>query len=343
MEVITSKLNNNSVFTQTMGGFKVRTYPCLSILWGSNPATPILYKLLKSQADVVHAHSYVFLTTNQAALARRLRRIPLLLHLHGGVETTPPQGDMLTRLKFTAAKNIYDRTIGKWTLMTADAIASVSKQDIEAAKNLFQIDGNLFHWVPNAVDIKTFKNSNFSSDGLYVLFVGRLDPRKGIDVLLKVAKLVVQERDDVVFVIIGEGSLKEQVEVAARSFQGSMIVLGRVPLEILLKWLSKASILLLPSYTEGLPTVCLEALATETPVVASNIGGTSEVVINSKTGYLFPPGNAQLCAEKVLRLLADESLREGMGKRGRDLVEQWYSWEKVVEKVEGLYESIKSS
>jgi len=340
VEVITSKLDGSPV-SEVMGKFVVHRCPSLGVFWGSNPATLIVHKLLKSEADVIHAHSYVFLTTNQAALTRKLRRIPLLLHLHGGIEVVPFHGDVLTRLKFTAVKSVYDRTIGKWTLSTADAIASVSKKDIEVAKKLFGIDGNLFHWVPNAVDVRIFKkDSVYPSDDLYVLFVGRLDHKKGIDVLLDVAKIVIRERNDVVFIIIGEGSLKEKIEVAARSLHGSLRVLGQIPSKTLPEWLSRAAILILPSYTEGLPTVCLEALATETPVVASNVGGTSEVIIDGKTGYLFPPGNVQLCAEKVLRLLADEALRRRMGRYGRDLVERFYSWEKVVEKIERLYESI---
>ena len=176
------------------------------------------------------------------------------------------------------------------------------------------------------------------NNSLNVVFIGRLEPWKGIEVFLEVAKLIKKERGDVTFSIVGDGSLRNYVETTAHSLNGK--VFGLVPHERIPNILSEASILVLPSYTEGLPTVCLEALAAEVPVVASNVGGTPEVVLDGETGYLIPPGNAHLCAEKVLRLLANENLRNKMGKRGRSLVEQFYTWNKIVEKTERIYELI---
>lgn len=171
-----------------------------------------------------------------------------------------------------------------------------------------------------------------------MVFIGRLEAWKGIRVFLEAAKIIMKERDDVDFTVVGDGSLREYVQ--NNSFNGHVKVLGKVPHERILNVLSEASVLVIPSYMEGLPTVCLEALAAEVPVVASNVGGTPEVVLDSETGYLFPPGNAQLCSEKVLRLLSDERLRRRMGRHGRSLVEQSYTWQRVVEKVERIYEQI---
>ena len=122
------------------------------------------------------------------------------------------------------------------------------------------------------------------------------------------------------------------------SFNG--IIFGLVPHEKIPTILSKTSVLVLPSYTEGLPTVCLEALASEVPIVASNVGGISEVVLDGETGYLVSQITPHLFAEKVLKLLANEPLRNKMGKRGRKLVEQFYNWNYVIEKTEKIYETI---
>jgi glycosyltransferase involved in cell wall biosynthesis len=101
-------------------------------------------------------------------------------------------------------------------------------------------------------------------------------------------------------------------------------------------------VLILPSFIEGLPTVCLEALASGVPVVASNIGGTSEVVIEGETGYLRPPHDLESMSDCVVKLLRDDNLRNRMGQAGRKLVEDGYSWERIAELTEQLYERVAS-
>ncbi|MFB0561241.1 MAG: glycosyltransferase family 4 protein [Candidatus Lokiarchaeia archaeon] len=340
VHIITSKLYANSPFREKKGGFNVHRCPCAGIIWNFNPATFIMHKLLKSKADVIHAHSYIFLTSNQVAFTKKLNRIPFLLHLHGGIDYSYLTNDFSTRFKFYVKKRIYDPTLGKLTVQTADAVASVSKRDIKLAKKLWGLNKEKLYWVPNAINLDKFNrdNHNESKDPLNVVFIGRLEAFKGVHTFLEVAKLVGKERDDADFLIIGDGSLRNYL---LNNFNDCVKVLGQTPHENIPKTLSKTSVLVLPSYMEGLPTVCLEALAAEVPVVASNVGGTPEVVLDNRTGYLFPPGNAKLCAEKVLKLLADERLRRRMGRGGRRLVERFYNWRNVVRKTERIYEKIR--
>lgn len=299
-----------------------------------------MHALKRFDVDVIHSHSYIFLTSNQTSLAARLfNRHPYLLHLHGGIEVSSPPSDLSTRLKLYAKKVIYDRTIGKWTVRVADAVASVSRCDVELANKLWGIKMDRLFWVPNAVDTNEFSNNNYV-DPLNVVFVGRLEGWKGLSLLLKVAKIVGQERDDVSFIVVGDGSMRNYVETEA-SRLGNVKVLGFVQRSVIRSVLSGASVFVLPSYCmEGLPTVCLEALSSEVPVVASNVGGIPEVVIDGETGYLFPPGNAELFADRLLRLLSDERLRRKMGRKGRSLVQRFYSWPTVMEKIERIYQKI---
>jgi len=330
-------LAENTPKHEQRDGVYVHRYSCAGTIWGVNPATFIMHKLLKDKPDVLHAHSYIFLTSNQAALAKKLTKIPLLLHLHGGMDCSPQTEDLSVRLKFHLKKELYDPIIGKWTGRMADAVASVSKKDIELAEKLWGIGSEKLHWVPNAIDPDEF-NGNDHTHLLNVAFVGRLEAWKGIQVFLEAAKLVMKEKDDVDFTIVGDGGLRQNI--ANYSFNNHIKFLGQVPHNMMPDILSEASVLVLPSYVEGLPTVCLEALAAEVPVVASNVGGVPEVVIDGETGYLFPPGDVQTCAEKVLKLLSDEELRRKMGSLGRNLVGKSYTWPKVVEKVERVYERI---
>lgn len=342
VDVITSRLYSNLPVKEVIDGFTVHRCPYFGTI-STNRITFILNKLLKIDADIIHAHSYIFLTSNQAALAKKINQRPLLLHLHGGIEAIPPKGNILTSLEYTIMKKIYDKTIGKWMFNSANLIASVSKRDIKLSQDIFQIDENLFEWLPNAVDLSMFnipKKNNHSNNISYILFIGSLIPRKGIGDLIKIAKLVIEKKPEVIFIVIGDGPLRKQLEASIPLFNGRLKVLGRVNSEILLKWLSKASVLLLPSYSEGLPTVCIEALASKVPVVASDVGGVSEIVIEKETGFLVPPGNCKLFVNRINNLLDDENIRRKMGKNGRKLVEKYYNWEKVIEKTEKTYKDI---
>ncbi len=333
--VLTSRYDMNGMVKEKIDGFEVLRQPCLGVIWGMNPATLILNKLLTSRFDIVHAHSYIFFTSNQAALARRLRRAHFLLHLHGGLDAQPSSGDFATRFKFHVKKMLYDRTVGRWTARSADAVASVCKRDIDVASKLWRLDRNKVHWAPNAIDLSMFNGTNHTN-GPNVAFIGRLEPWKGIRTLVEVAKLVRDKREDVEFVIVGDGSLRDYVR-GCPSLRKARF-LGQIPNSMVPRVLAESAVLVLPSYVEGLPTVCLEALASSVPVVASGVGGTSEVVKDGETGYLFEPGNATMCAERILRLLSDDRLRRRMGECGRRLVSEEYGWERVIGRIERIYE-----
>jgi glycosyltransferase involved in cell wall biosynthesis len=334
VHVITSKLDHTSPSKERMDGFYVHRCICLGDFLGLNPLTFVAHKLLNMNAEVIHAQSYIFLTSNQAALIKKLSGIPLLLHLHG-VNLSLPLDDSLTRLKYNIKSRVYDNSLGKWTVKAANALASVSKRDIIFAEKLWNLERNRIFWVPNAINMDEF-NIN-EHDELNVVFIGRLEPWKGVHTFLKVAKLVTNERDDVNFLIVGDGSLKEY----AKSHENNRIkVLGKISHERIPSILAQTSIMVLPSYLEGLPTCCIEALAAGVPVVATRVGGTPEVIIDGETGYLFSPGNTHECADRVLKLLSDEKLRMKMGRKGRQFVMKDYTWQNVVNKVEKIYEKI---
>lgn len=261
-----------------------------------------------------------------------------MLHLHGGVDFSAVGYGVSSYLSLM--KKLYDPTLGKWTVRTADVVGSVSKRDLEFARELWNVETGRLCWLPNAVNPEVFYR-NQSGEDLKVVFIGRLEAWKGIQVFLDVAEAICRERDDVDFLVVGNGNLRNHVESQCKHSCGNRIkVLGQVPNDEIATILSRASVLVLPSYVEGLPTVCLEALASEVPVVASDVGGVSEVIIDGETGYLFPPGDVKECFEKIKRLLADERLRTRMGRKGRSLVNRFYTWTKVVNKIEGIYRSI---
>lgn len=342
VHVFTSRIGRSLPKTECVEGVNVHRFFCPHIIGNVNPVTFILKELRSIKADVVHSHSYIFLTSNQAALARRQsRNPPLLLHLHGGVDAPITTHNLVSRLLFTFKQRVYDPTLGRWTVEAADIVASVSRRDIELAKALLSDRANYVQ-VPNGVAVDDFYKADRVDDKIRISFIGRLEPWKGVDVFLKTMKMLDARFDDLEYVIVGDGSLYPQVASSLSLFKNDIKLYGRVPHSMIPGILSSTDVLVCPSYTEGMPSVCLEALASSVPVVGSKVGGVPEVVVDGKTGFLMDPGDAKRCAELVSTLVSDADERYRMGRNGRRLVEAKYSWDTVVEQVETLYEAMLS-
>mgnify|MGYP005813944521 CR=1 FL=1 len=146
---------------------------------------------------------------------------------------------------------------------------------------------------------------------------GRLSPEKGYGVLVAAAAIVVRERPDVGFVHFGDGPLRADVarRIEAEGLQGRFVLGGFR--EDATRFFAHMDLFVLPSFTEGLPVVALEAYASGVPVVATAVGGNPEVVADGVDGYLAPPGDPGTLAGRILDALADEGRRRDMGQRGR--------------------------
>jgi len=156
---------------------------------------------------------------------------------------------------------------------------------------------------------------------------GRLSPEKGFGVLVEAAAKVLAAAPGVGFVVFGEGPLRGDLSrrVAAAGLEGRFLLPGfRGDLDGVLPHLD---LMVLPSFTEGLPNVVLEAFAAGTPVVATAVGGTPEVVEDGESGYLVPPGDPSALARRMLDVLGDEPRRRAMGERGRARVRGEFTFE----------------
>ncbi|MBA4062202.1 MAG: glycosyl transferase family 1 [Isosphaera sp.] len=151
-----------------------------------------------------------------------------------------------------------------------------------------------------------------------VLAAGRLSPEKGFGVLVEAAAAVCREHPDAGVVLFGEGVLRPELERHADrlGLGGRFVMPGfRTDLDVLI---GAADVVVLPSFTEGLPNVALEASAAGVPVVATAVGGTPEAVADGDSGYLVPPGQPGPIAARVGELLRDPVLRAKFGAAGRD-------------------------
>lgn len=173
-----------------------------------------------------------------------------------------------------------------------------------------------------------------------VIAVGRLSPEKGFDQLVEAARQVLQELPATGFVIVGDGPSRPALEAQIREagLDGRVVLAGfRADVDRLLPG---ADILAQSSHTEGLPNVVLEACAAGVPVVATDVGGTGEVIEEGVNGHLVAPGAPRPLASRLLELLRAPARRQAMGEQGRRIVARDFSFAAQSAAYEALFATV---
>lgn len=169
-------------------------------------------------------------------------------------------------------------------------------------------------------------------------FVGQLDERKGLGVLLSAFKIILQKMPETRLLLVGEGPLREMIESEVREYgwQDNVVLTGFV--NDVAAIMHAIDVLLLPSYWEGFGIVIIEAMACGRSVITTNISSMPEIVNDGKTGYLIPPGDERALAERALALLRDAALRKRMGEAAQRRVAEDFSHEVMIDRLEQLFE-----
>jgi N-acetyl-alpha-D-glucosaminyl L-malate synthase BshA len=172
-----------------------------------------------------------------------------------------------------------------------------------------------------------------------MVHVSNFRPVKRVDVALEVFHRI-RRRVRARFILIGDGPARAEVERrAAESGLGDAIVFA-TERQDLVPWLSVADMFLLPSAQESFGLAALEAMACGVPVVASKVGGLPEVIDDGVTGFLCPPDDLDLMAERGIALLTDRALRASMGRAAADVVRSRYRAEAIVPLYEAEYRRV---
>ena len=302
------------------------------------------------RADVYEAHTvsgYGFLK----ALKKRRIRKPFIQTIHGVLADEYVQsfqgGSPTFRAKLANLIMWRLSRMEEESAKNANLIVTVSKYSSEKIIQFYHADKSKIRIVPNGVDPQKFrpfegcekiKHQIGIGNKLCVLFVGRLIPRKGLAYLIEAAKHVVKERRETTFVIVGNGPLKNHLvaQLEKLDLTSNFVFLGDVNEKLLPALYNCADVFAFPSIQEGQGIALLEAQATAKPVVAFDVGGVHEAVLNNETGYLVKPNSREL-ADAMLRLLSNFSLREKMGTKGREFVSNNYSWDVCARRMLEVY------
>jgi len=170
---------------------------------------------------------------------------------------------------------------------------------------------------------------------------GRLSPEKGFDLLITATAKLLKEGIPVGLVIFGEGFLRKplQKQIDALGVSDSVRLTGFT--NELDQFMPHFDIFVQSSYTEGLPNVLLEAMASRTAVVATEVGGTNELVVEGVTGLMVPPNQPDRLADAIRTILQNDSLRKRMGENGRNRVEENFTFESQAESYWELFQRVK--
>lgn len=204
--------------------------------------------------------------------------------------------------------------------------------------------------VPNGVDIVKFNPKNdptpakekYSLQGKTILFAGRLEPEKGLEQLIRAMPEIIEKHKDAELIIAGNGYLKNKLKSFSRKLgvEDNVKFLGWVPKKDLASLYTAAEIFILPSFYEVFPMAMLEALASGTPVITTNVAGMPDVITDGENGVLIEPGSSSEITDAVLKLLGDNELRRRMGMAGRKNVEEHFTWDNVTEIITQVYEGM---
>jgi len=297
-----------------------------------------------AEADIVHAHN-AYVGTRALRLARR-SGVPFAYTCHNGMWCAP-DANVYER---QVIRRIEGRLLRKSDVPIAvsDAVASGVRQRTSADPRV----------VPNGVDVEYYNPSADTTavrerydlrDEPVILFVGRLVRAKGVDVLVRAIARVREETDERVrLVLVGPnkhmfggsegdtytGRIRRLVD---QTGLGSDVVLaGQIPDDELRDLYAAADILALPSRFEAQGMVLLEALASGTPVVGTDVGGIPEV-ITTDVGRVVPSEDHDELAGALIDVLADDGQ---MGRAARTRAEERYSWDRIVDDVESAYREV---
>ncbi len=180
-------------------------------------------------------------------------------------------------------------------------------------------------------------------DGLVISYVGKLVPRKGVDVLIEAMGILDRRMTPLPrLVAAGIGELRASLEARTRELgiTGRVTFVGKVPHDDVAWYMAAGDVFVLPSYSEGLPTVACESLNCGVPMVATAVDGTPEIVRHEETGLLVPAGDAQALADALERILTDHALRARLAATAYDVGVAEFTWAANARRTASLYEAL---
>ena len=289
-----------------------------------------IYNIIKAEnVDLVHIHHIFTPISISAANAAQKANVPFIFTNH----TLPYFSNKKTLLKTLI---LYRKILNK-----ASKIISVSKAADKVVGTLVENKDKRIV-IPNGVDARLFTPGDASYVLHSICFVGRLVPRKGAQILIDAFSILKKEVSDAKLFIIGDGRYKERlVSRVEREMLKDVEFTGYLPLEETVRYYQSCEVVVVPSLErESFGIVALEGMACAKPVIASDVGGLSEIITDRKDGLIVKRGDVYSLYKAMLDLFNSPEIAKKMGRIGRKKVEEKYDWKPVTKRILTVYKSV---
>ena len=318
------------------------------------------FNTMNIDADLVHCHTWY--THFGGILAKKNYAIPLVITVHSLEPLRPWKREQL------AGGYDFSLWVEKTALEMTDAVIAVSNETKADIERLFDVDPARVHVIHNGIDLEEYckvhstaalKRFHIDPTKPYLLFVGRITRQKGIVHLVR----AIDSMDGDFQIVLCTGApdtaeiaaeMNEAVTKAKSKRDGIIWIEEMVDRKTAIELYSNAAVFCCPSIYEPFGIINLEAMACETAVVATAVGGIKEVVVDGETGFLVPleqmketpfeplnPGKFSCdLAARINQLMQDRQLRKKFGKAGRKRAEEEFSWSAIARETEKLYAAL---
>lgn len=302
----------------------------------------------KFEPDIVHSHTFGW-EGIPARIAASDEEIPLKVHTYHGHIFTMEESFRMQFLKMMDRRlsNNWDATI---------AISPTQKTELVHTYQICQEEKT--HVIPLGIDISRFEKNNsvyrkefrskygIRENEIVIGIVARLAPVKNHLLFIDAIKAAHIQNKNIRAFIVGDGELREQLMLYAKEHNLLEEEDNLSPI-IFTSWINKIEevlpaldIFALTSHSEGTPVSIIEAQAAGLPVVATNVGGVKDCLLDNKTGMLVPPSDVEAMSEALLQLAEDKALRKQMGEAGRIYSSANFSYSRLADEMHQLYNTL---
>ena len=342
--------NNNDSFEyegRIKENYMINRVPCWNLLNGVYPTpkwSPNLKRVMDHKYDLVITQTRFFVTSFIGYLIARKQKIPLIAVERGTCHSVAanPLVSLLCR--------VYDHTVGTLIVRSAKANVGVSQAACDFIKH---IGGKNTRVIYNGIDCdrgRTEIRPNSTKERI-ITFVGRLIYAKGVQDLIEAYYECVRKYPDLRLRIIGDGNYRAQLgklacDTFCELYEGQAIICEEAVVKFygerkdVIDLLEESDIFVNPSYSEGLPTSVMEAASVGLPIIATDVGGTNEIIKHMKSGLVIPPHKPWLIAESIKVLLKDETVAKTMGLMARNTVMSKFNWDVITKQYEYLIKEV---